>query len=63
MPIITILLEQSTFYKEPVLLAVLDKEKVSTLASSVPDLAVKFLSLPDPFVRGTDPDPSIIMQK
>jgi hypothetical protein len=40
-------LEQSTFYKEPVLLAFLDKEKVSTLASSVPDPAVKFLSLPD----------------
>jgi hypothetical protein len=36
-------LEQSTFYKEPVL----DKEKVSTLASSVPDPAVKFLSIPD----------------
>ena len=49
MPIITVLNKVPTFYKEPVLLAVLDKEKVSTgtLASSVPDPTVKFLSLPD----------------
>jgi hypothetical protein len=58
-------LKQSTFYKEPVLLAVLDNEKVSTRSASKQCFGSgrKFLSLPDPLVRDTDPDPSIIMQK
>jgi hypothetical protein len=44
-------------YKEEIM-----KCHVSQLAS-VPDPYVLGLPDPDPFVRGTDPDPSIIKQK